>query len=160
MDTLACPDKLKGAAMSQYFDIGDETLWNPSNGTSRMFRRQVAVFEAELGLPSGIGPMENDECQISPEALETFVNALLAKHRRTSHAILLALSEGFTATVLVLAERSGIKVDWARHEATPEARLEEVQVSVVTGMSAPAHGGVWAAGLREKARALGRHMPR
>ncbi|MFE1292745.1 DUF6086 family protein [Streptomyces sp. NPDC058751] len=146
--------------MSQYFDIGDETLWNPSNGTSRMFQRQVAVFEAELELPSGIGPMENDECQISPETLEIFVNALLAKHRRTSHAIWLALSEGFTATVLVLAERSGIKVDWARHEATPEAPLEDVQISTVTGMPAPAHGGVWAAGLREKARELGRRMPR
>ncbi|GAA2607238.1 MULTISPECIES: DUF6086 family protein [Streptomyces] len=160
LDTLACPDQLKGAAMSQYFDIGEETLWNPSNGTSRMFQRQVAVFEAELELPSGIGPMENDECQISPEALETFVNALLAKHRRTSHAIWLALSEGFTATVLALAERSGIKVDWARHEATPEARLKDVQVSTVTGMSTPAHGEVWAANLREKAQELGRRMAR
>ena len=146
--------------MSQCFDIGDETLWNPSNGTSRMFQRQVAVFEAELELPSGIGPMENDECQISPDAFETFVNALLAKHRRTSHAIWLALSEGFTATVLVLAERSGIKVDWTRHEATPEAPLEDLQVSTVTGMSTPAHGGDWAAGLREKAREPGRRMPR
>ncbi|MFE1906006.1 DUF6086 family protein [Streptomyces gardneri] len=60
-------------------------------------------------------PMENDECQISPDTFEIFVNALLAKHRRTSHAIWLALSEGFIATVLVLAERAGIKVDWARH---------------------------------------------
>jgi len=34
--------------MSQYFDLGDETLWNPSNGASRLFRSQVAVFEAEL----------------------------------------------------------------------------------------------------------------
>ncbi|MEY7975137.1 DUF6086 family protein [Streptomyces pilosus] len=145
--------------MSQYFDIGDETLWNPSDGTSRMFQRQVVVFEAELELPSGIGPMESDECQISPEALETFVNALLAEHRRTSHAIWLALSEGFTATVLVLAERSGINVDWARHEATPD-RLEDVQASTGSGMSAPAQGEVWAAGLREKAQELGRRMPR
>ncbi|MFE9435402.1 DUF6086 family protein [Streptomyces sp. NPDC006640] len=146
--------------MSQYFDIGDETLWNPSNGTSRMFQRQVAVFEAELELPSGIGPMENDECQISPETFEAFVNALLARHRRTSHAIWLALSEGFTATVLVLAERAAVNVDWARHGATPEAALEDVQFSTATGLSAPAEGAAWAAGLRERARELGRRMPR
>ncbi|GGT62786.1 DUF6086 family protein [Streptomyces purpureus] len=146
--------------MSQYFGLGDETLWNPSNGASRMFRRQVAVFEAELELPSGIGPMENDECQISPDTFETFVNALLAKHRRTSHAIWLALCEGFIATVLVLAERAAIKVDWERHGAAPEAPLEDVQVSTVTGMSAPADAAAWAAGLREKARELGRRMPR
>ncbi|MFJ8798698.1 MULTISPECIES: DUF6086 family protein [unclassified Streptomyces] len=146
--------------MSQYFDIGDETLWNPSNGTSRMFQRQVAVFEAELELPSGIGPMENDECQISPDTFEAFVNALLARHRRTSHGIWLALSEGFTATVLVLAERAAIKVDWAPHGATPEAALEDVQVSTATGLSALAEGAAWAAGLRERARELGRRMPR
>lgn len=150
--------------MSQYFDIGDETLWNPSNGASRMFQRQVVVFEAELKLPSGIGPMENDECQISPDTFEVFVNALLAKHRRTSHAIWLALAEGFTATALVLAERAGIKVDWALLGATPEAEMADVQVSTVTGLSAPAEAeaeaGAWAAGLRRKARELGRRMPR
>lgn len=78
----------------------------------------------------------------------------------TSHAIWLALSEGFTATVLVPAERAAIKVDWARHGAAPEASLEDVQVSSATGMSAPAEGAAWAAGLRDKARELGRRMPR
>ncbi|MFE7550899.1 DUF6086 family protein [Streptomyces gardneri] len=146
--------------MSQYFDLGDETLWNPSNGASRMFQRQVAVFEAELELPSGIAPMENDECQISPDTFEIFVNALLAKHRGSGHAIWLALSEGFIAIVLVLAERAGIKVDWARHGAASEAPLEDVQVSAVTGMSVPAEGRAWAAGLREEARRLGGRMPR
>ncbi|MFD6228225.1 DUF6086 family protein [Streptomyces sp. NPDC060232] len=146
--------------VSQYFDLGDETLWNPSHGASRMFQRHVAVFEAELELPSGIGPMENDECQIDPVALETFVNALLARHRRTSHAIILALSEGFTATVLVLAERAGIRLNWARLGATPEAPFEDVQVSVGTGWSVAADGGAWGAGLREMARDLGGRMPR
>ncbi|MFI9291644.1 hypothetical protein H4W23_39185 [Streptomyces gardneri] len=146
--------------MSQYFDLGDETLWNPSNGASRMFQRQVAVFEAELELPSGIAPMENDECQISPDTFEIFVNALLVKHRGSGHAIWLALSEGFIAIVLVLAERAGIKVDWERHGAALEGPLEDVQVSAVTGMSASAEGGAWAAGLREEARKLGGRMPR
>ncbi|EYT83815.1 hypothetical protein CF54_05070 [Streptomyces sp. Tu 6176] len=121
--------------MSQYFDMGGETLWNPSNEASGLFRRQVAVFEAELELPSGIGPMENDECEIDPAAFEVFVDALLALHRETDHAVVLALREGFTATVLVLAERAGIGAD--------RARL-----------------GSAAAGLREKARELGRRMPR
>ncbi|MFJ3621933.1 DUF6086 family protein [Streptomyces iakyrus] len=146
--------------MSQYFDVGEETLWNPSNGASRLFQRQVAVFESELGLRSGVGPMINDECQIDPGAFGTFVNALLAQHRRTSHAIVLALSEGFTATVLVLAERAGITIDWAQPGAAPDGPLEDVQVSAPTGMSTPPEDGAWAAGLREKARELSRRMPR
>jgi hypothetical protein len=40
--------------MSMYFDINDETLWNPSNGAGRL-PKQVEVFEKELKLPSGIG---------------------------------------------------------------------------------------------------------
>ncbi|MFD9084117.1 DUF6086 family protein [Streptomyces erythrochromogenes] len=146
--------------MSQYFDLGDETLWNPSNGASRMFQRHVALFEAELELPSGIGPMENDECQIDPVALEAFVNALLVRHRRTGHAIILALSEGFTATVLVLAERAGIWLDWARLGADPAEPFADVQVSAGAGWPVTADGGAWAAGLREKARELGGRMPR
>ncbi|PTH87193.1 hypothetical protein C9J60_17635 [Streptomyces sp. A244] len=146
--------------MSQYFDLGEETLWNPSNGASRLFQRQVEVFESELGLPSGIGPMVNDECQIDPVVLETFVDALVAQHGRTSHAIMLALSEGFTATVLVLAERAGITIDWARHGAAPDGPLEDVQVSAHTGMSTPAEDGAWGTALRERARELSRRMPR
>ncbi|MFJ5842685.1 DUF6086 family protein [Streptomyces shenzhenensis] len=127
--------------MSQHFDLGDETLWNPSIGASRLFQHHVAFFEAELGLPSGIGPMTDDACQIVPDAFEVFVEALLARHRRTSHAVALALSEGFVATVLVLAERAGIEADRTRLGTAPE-------------------GGAWGAGLYEKARELGRHMPR
>ncbi|WP_432069145.1 DUF6086 family protein [Streptomyces sp. AA1529] len=160
LDTLTCHDQMKGVEMSQYFDIGDETLWNPSNGVSRMFQRQVGVFEAELELPSGIGPMVNDECQISPDTFEIFVSALLAQHRKTHHTIRHALCEGFTATVLVLAERAGIKVDWTRHGAAPEAPLDEVQVSTVAGVSAPAEGTTWSAGLRARTQELGRRMPR
>jgi hypothetical protein len=147
--------------MSQYFDVGDETLWNPSNGASRMFRRQVAVFEAELDLSSGIGPMENDECQIDLVTFETFVNVLMAHHRSTSHAIVLALSDGFTATVPALAERAGIEVDWAGLGIAPDGGPpEDVQVSAVAGVSTPTEDGAWAAGLRERARELGRRMPR
>ena len=64
------------------------TLWNPSNGTSRLFLRQVALFEEELALPSGIGTMEQDEAQIDPAVLEGFVEALLAGQARTNHAIM------------------------------------------------------------------------
>jgi hypothetical protein len=98
--------------VSQYFDLGEQTLWNPSNGAARLFLGQVSVFEAKLGLPSGIGQMRDDECQIDPAALKTFVEALLEQHLRTSHAVMIALSEGFLATMLVLTERAGIELTW------------------------------------------------
>ncbi|WP_433889538.1 DUF6086 family protein [Streptomyces sp. CA-111067] len=122
--------------MSQYFDVGDETLWNPATGVSQLFRRQVEVFEAELELASGIGPMENDECQITLSVFEVFVNALLTWHQRKSHPIIVALSENFTGTALVLAQRAGITLDW------------------------PPEGDPWAARLRRTAHELSLSMPR
>ncbi|WSR61184.1 DUF6086 family protein [Streptomyces sp. NBC_01198] len=104
--------------------------------------------------------MENDECQIDPAVFEVFVNALLAQHRGTSHAVVLALSEGVTATVLVLAERAGISGDWAQFGPAPDGVLEGAQVSAAAGMSAQAEGRIRAEGLREKARELGKQMPR
>ncbi|MEV6804245.1 DUF6086 family protein [Streptomyces sp. NPDC051132] len=145
--------------MSQYFDIGDETLWNPSNGAARLFLRQVAVFEAELDLPSGFGPMENDECRIDPEAFAVFVHALLAWHRRTGHTVVLALGEGFAGVVVALAERAGIAVDWARLAAFPDGPAADVQVSAA-GVSGPGDGGAWAAAVRARAAELGRGMAR
>ncbi|MGW1200084.1 DUF6086 family protein [Streptomyces sp. NPDC002536] len=144
--------------MSQYFDVGDETLWNPSNGAARPFLRQVALFEEELGLSSGIGPMLDDECQIDPAPLEAFVNALLARHRRTRHAITAALSEGFVSTMLVLAERAGVDVRWAPPNAAPDEALRDVQAP--QSPTAPgAEDESWTAALRAKVRELDRFMP-
>ncbi|MEU6665375.1 DUF6086 family protein [Streptomyces sp. NPDC046727] len=145
--------------MSQYFEIGDETLWNPATRAAQLFLRQVEVFEAELGLPSGLGPMRNDECKIDPAVLAVFTHALLDRHRRTSHSIILALSEGFVGTVLVLAQRAGIAIDWARLEAFPDGPPTDVQVSAA-GMSGPGDGGPWAAALRARAAELSRGMAR
>ncbi|WP_106977120.1 DUF6086 family protein [Streptomyces sp. NRRL S-920] len=62
---------------------------------------------------------------------ESFVDALLAWHRRTSYAVMVALSEGFVATVLVLAERAGIEVNWRPAVAAKDGGLKDVQVPEV-----------------------------
>jgi hypothetical protein len=141
--------------VSQYYDMGDQVLWNPSNGASRLFMSQVSVYQAELGLPSGIGPMQDDECQIVPIVFKEFVEALLAWHRRASHAVMAALSEGFVATMLVLAERAGIEVNWQPAGFAEDGSLKDVQVP-----AAPLSSEVtWASALRHKSRELGRFMP-
>ncbi|MFF4270263.1 DUF6086 family protein [Streptomyces sp. NPDC001536] len=138
--------------MSQYFDIGDETLWNPSNGAARLFLRYVRLYEEELGVPSGFGPMENDECEIDPAVFGAYVDALLELHDRTRHGIIDALSEGFVATVLVLAERAGVDV---RRPVVADGLegLRDVQVPLIDA-------GERAVRLRERADVLQRRMPR
>ncbi|MFE6129839.1 DUF6086 family protein [Streptomyces sp. NPDC056437] len=111
--------------MSMYFDMGDETLWNPSNGAGRLFLRQVAVFEAELKLPSGIGQGrywgDPDTLEVDRAVYEEFARELVTWHCRTGHSVILALSEGFVATAVALARRAGIDVKMPEPEAVRES---------------------------------------
>ncbi|WP_413804365.1 DUF6086 family protein [Streptomyces sp. OE57] len=144
--------------MSQYFTMGEESLWNPSNGAARLFLWQTAVFEAELGLPSGLGPMDNDECEIDPVALGAFARAVLTYHQRTPHAVILALSEGFIATLLVLAQRAGVEVRWRPPDHDQDGHLRDVQVSSHPPASLAAEPKTQR--LRVKVRELDQFMPR
>lgn len=144
--------------MSHYYELGEVALWNPSNGASRLFLRQVALFEEEVGLPSGIGPMRNDEAQISPEVFEVFVHTLLAWRRRTHHAVISALSDGFLATVLVLADRAGIVVERPDRSSGETAELRDVQVGPGAVPAIDPDG--WEAWVRDQARELAGFMPR
>ncbi|WP_345677390.1 DUF6086 family protein [Yinghuangia aomiensis] len=141
--------------MSQYYDLGDRTLWNPSTGASRLFLREVAVFEAELGVPSGLGPMENDACEVDPAALGVFVDALVDRHRRIRHAVVHALSEGFAAMMLVLAERAGVGVRWESAESDPAAAAHDVQAGPAVGCLSQVAAD---RALRRKAQELSRFM--
>ncbi|MFH8789242.1 DUF6086 family protein [Streptomyces roseoverticillatus] len=111
--------------MSMYFDVGDETLWNPSNGAGRLFLRQLEVFEAELELSSGIrqgssdSDCDPDTLEIDPAVYADFVRGLVAWHCRTRHSVILALSEGFVATAVALARRAGIEGGDARTGVRP-----------------------------------------
>jgi len=146
--------------MSMYFDIGDETLWNPSNGAGRLFLRQVEVFEAELKLPSGIGPGKHwgdpDTLEVDPAVYAEFARSLVTWHCRTGHSVIVALSEGFVATAVALARRAGIELEM------PEAGSDDVRnrcdVQVPGNPRAESAGVVTA--LDTRAREMGRWMAR
>ncbi|MEV6158312.1 DUF6086 family protein [Nonomuraea sp. NPDC052129] len=76
---------------SQYFQVGDQVPWNPSNGVAGLFMRLAEAFALETGLPTGLGPMESDECEVD---LAAFVGALIERFERSNHAILHSIMEG------------------------------------------------------------------
>ncbi|MEV3933717.1 DUF6086 family protein [Streptomyces sp. NPDC049944] len=123
--------------MSQYYKLSDRILWDPSNGASRLFMSQVTAYQAEVGLPSGISPMEADECQIDPIAFAAFVDALLAWHSKTRHAVMATMSEGFVATVLALAEKANIEVNWHAAERAESRYLKTLQIPMQSSGQPP-----------------------
>ncbi|MEU1316285.1 DUF6086 family protein [Streptomyces tibetensis] len=147
--------------MSMYFDIGDETLWNPSNGAGRLFVRQIEVFEAELELPSGIGHKHQgdpDTLEIDPVVFAEFARGLVAWHCRTAHSVILALSEGFVATAVALARRAGIEVEMLPPGIGPVAGGVRTDVQV-PGNPRTASAAVLTA-LDTRAREMDRWMSR
>lgn len=155
---VAASGPAESRLVSQYFLPGDVTLWNPSNGASALFLRQTAGFEEVLDLPSGIGPMEEDEARVTADALATFLGALSAWRNSSNHAVLAALSDGFTATMLVLVERAGAEVHWPARCGSARVGLHDVHVKV---RPATADAGAdWTARVREQARRLDLAMAR
>ncbi|MEV0290926.1 MULTISPECIES: DUF6086 family protein [unclassified Kribbella] len=137
--------------MSQYYRARDILLWNPSSGVSGVFRARVRLFEDELSLASGVGPMESDACAVDVEQFGTFAAALLTYRGTSNHQILRAMMDGFVITVLALAERAGVEV----RPSGLVGHQHDVQVGRGQAPFAETEDD-----LRQRAHAMLRFMPR
>lgn len=122
---------MDGKRVSQYFDVGERTLWNPSNGPGRLFVEVAKALESVAELPCGIGvgqwgPGDPDSHGIDLPAFTAFTDALVRRYRESSHLILRSLMEGFIATAIVLVERGGGTVPALSEEPGTDNR--DVQV--------------------------------
>ena len=139
--------------VSQYFRVGQQVLWNPSNGVAELFVHTAQTLAHIQDVPSGIGDMDADEYEIDPDSLSAFVNALVGRYVASHHPILRALLEGFVATAMVLVDRAGR--DTPALDDPPPLELRDVSISTA-GMAPRAD----AARLRRLAQEHARAMPR
>jgi uncharacterized protein DUF6086 len=124
--------------MSRYFQVGDQVLWNPSNGVAELFVSTANALASAVGVPTGIGLMEADEYQLDLDAFGAFVDALVGRYVASRHPILRSLLEGFTATALVIVKRGGRGVPALDESAS--TGLHDVSVGP-TSMAAPGDAG-------------------
>ncbi|MEU4466265.1 DUF6086 family protein [Streptomyces sp. NPDC024017] len=54
---------------------------------------------------------ERDRCGVDPAVYAEFTRGLVARHCRTGHSVILALSESLVATAVALARRAGVEVE-------------------------------------------------
>ena len=113
--------------MSQYFQVGAEVVWNPSNGVGLLFVRSAEALGLLVEVPTGIAAEDADEWAIDMPAFEVFVGELVGRYAESTHLILRSLMEGFIVTALVLVERGGGRVSEPRTRPGPGAF--DVQVS-------------------------------
>ncbi|MFJ4654569.1 DUF6086 family protein [Nocardia sp. NPDC088792] len=111
--------------MSQYFNAGEQMVWNsPGLIDGTLFASMAEVIAGRLRVPSGLSGMDNDDCEIDVPVFETFVNALLDHDYRTGSWFWHNLMPGYIVTAWILLERSGGTVrepDYG-HDPHPERR--------------------------------------
>jgi hypothetical protein len=94
--------------VSQYFQVGDLVLWNPSNTVAQLFARMTEAMVPVAECPSGVGSdIGRDEYEIDPDIFAVFVDALTKRYLATNHPILTAMLEGYLPAALVMVKRSG-----------------------------------------------------
>ena len=138
--------------MSQYFQVGDLILWNPSNRVAELFVRTSEAVAPLVAAPTGIDAMHADEYEVDLDAFVGFIDALVKQYVSSSHAILRSLLEGFLATSLVLVDRAGRSVPSLHAPAALDPRDVSVSSEGIGALGDPAR-------LRELADALARMMP-
>ena len=121
--------------MSISFDLGDEVLWWPSNLPARLFEGHAESIATALKIPSGLGEIIEDECEVDLPTFEAFIAAVTARYEETTHPIVRALVFAFIPTAQVLIERAG--------GSYPKAQSEQ-------------QGAVWAAMRKEHAASMSR----
>ncbi|MGY0002301.1 DUF6086 family protein [Micromonospora sp. I033] len=124
--------------MSQYFQVGDLVLWNPSNRVAELFVRTSEAVAELVDVPTGIGPMRADDYAIDLDVFVGFVDALVAQYLSSSHVILRSLLEGFTATALVMVDRAGRNVPSLQAPATLDPRDVSVGPAGIRRLGDPA----------------------
>jgi hypothetical protein len=93
--------------VSCFFQIGEDDVWNPANLVARTFHAEVLALEKVFEVPSGLGPITDDECRIDNRDFTPFVATLLREYQKTNHTVLRSLLEGVIGVGLVLLERAG-----------------------------------------------------
>ncbi|WP_243709789.1 DUF6086 family protein [Micromonospora sp. 15K316] len=94
--------------MSQYFQVGELVLWNPSNTVAQLFARMSEAMVPVAACPSGVGPdTGRDEYEVDPDIFAAFVDALTTRYLSTNHPTLTAMLEGYLPAALVMVQRSG-----------------------------------------------------
>ncbi|WP_225850614.1 DUF6086 family protein [Streptomyces sp. HPF1205] len=93
--------------MSISFDLGDDVLWWPSNFPAHLFKGHAESIAEALKMPSGLGDIIEDECEVDLPAFEALVTAAMRRYDETTHPIVRALLSSFIPTAQVLVERAG-----------------------------------------------------
>ncbi|MFJ4871267.1 DUF6086 family protein [Streptomyces sp. NPDC088757] len=93
--------------VSCFFRVDDQDVWNPSNSVARIFLSTARGISEEFTLPSGLGKIINDECEVNGDEFSAFATELLVRYERSNNKPLKELLEGVIAISLVMLDRAG-----------------------------------------------------
>lgn len=88
-------------------DTDEPNLWWPANNVARLFKANVETLAELLGVPSGIGDLIEDECEVDLVPFQGFCTSAVARYDETTNGLLRSMTVGLIATALALLQRAG-----------------------------------------------------
>ncbi|CCB74094.1 MULTISPECIES: DUF6086 family protein [Streptomycetaceae] len=92
--------------MSYYFEVGDETVWNPASRVGELYVGMLEAAAAVLKVPSGLTPGA-DESYIDMPVFEVLVQKMLAYRIEVGHPAMSIMLDGILPLSIMLVEKGG-----------------------------------------------------
>jgi hypothetical protein len=119
--------------MSQYYQVGDQVLWNPGQRTSLLYIAMAEMLAEQVKVPTGITYDFRDQYFLDVPRYVDFVDAVFRWATVTENPVFRAMVDGFLAASLVVVDRAGTAIPSIGDgpEAGEGRRVERKEIPVV-----------------------------
>jgi hypothetical protein len=97
------------AVVSVFFEVGDETVWNPANRIARLYVGMLEAAAEVLGLPTGLEVTEPDTYGIDVARFEALVKKMVAEYANAGSAVLRMLLGAVLPPSIRVLEHAGVQ---------------------------------------------------
>jgi hypothetical protein len=94
--------------VSCFFEVDEETVWNPSTASGRLFVGCARAMEEFCGADSGVSDIVDDESTVDADVFREFYGRLATLVGGTKNVVVHALTGEFLVMCAVLLERAGV----------------------------------------------------
>ncbi|GAA0374713.1 DUF6086 family protein [Streptomyces blastmyceticus] len=93
--------------MSYMFELGDETIWSPTNRVGQLYIGMLRATADVLEQPTGLDAVSEDLYDIDLSAFSSLVRRMLSVRTESVHPYMWRLLDGVLPICVAMVERAG-----------------------------------------------------